>query len=208
MTPLERLTELFQRFPGIGPRQAQRFVFHLLKENPEYIDSLSSLIRDVRSSVRECDRCFRFFAKKNGESTCAICADPTRDASLMMIVERDADIAPIERGKSYNGLYFVLGGTIPLLDQEHAARTRGPALKAIVEKRLGEGLEEVILAFSVNPDGENTARYVEAQLASWTESGKLTVSTLGRGLSTGSELEYVDSETIKNALKNRTQGSV
>lgn len=204
MSPIERLTELFQRFPGIGPRQAQRFVFHLLKENPEYIDSLSSLIRDVRSSVRECDRCFRFFAKKNGESTCTICTDTTRDASLLMIVERDADIAPIERGKAYSGLYFVLGGTIPLLDQEYAARTRGPALKAIIEKRLTEGLEEVILAFSVNPDGENTGRYVEAQLAPWTEAGTLKISTLGRGLSTGSELEYVDAETIKNALRNRT----
>lgn len=203
MTPIERLTELFQRFPGIGPRQAQRFVFHLLKENPEYVDSLSSLIRDVRSSVRECDRCFRFFAQKNGGRTCDICTDPQRDASLMLIVERDADIAPIERGKAYNGLYFVLGGTIPLLDQEHTARTRGPALKAKVEERLTEGLKEVILAFSVNPDGENTARYVEAQLAPWSESGKLTVSILGRGLSTGSELEYADSETIKNALQNR-----
>ncbi len=205
MSPIERLTELFQRFPGIGPRQAQRFVFHLLKENPEYIDSLSSLIRDVRSSVRECDRCFRFFTKKNGETTCSICTDPTRDVSLMLIVERDADIAPIERSKTYSGLYFVLGGTIPLLDQEHAAKTRGPALKAKVEERLTEGLKEVILAFSVNPDGENTARYVEAQLAPYTEAGKVTISVLGRGLSTGSELEYADSETIKNALKNRTR---
>jgi recombination protein RecR len=205
MSPIERLTSLFERFPGIGPRQAQRFVFFLLKENPEYIDALSSLIRDVRSSVRECDRCFRFFARKNGETTCSICTDPSRDASLMLIVERDADIAPIERSKTYSGLYFVLGGTIPLLDQEHTARTRGPALKAKVEERLGEGLKEVILAFSVNPDGENTARYVEAQLSSFTESGKLAISILGRGLSTGSELEYADAETIKNALKNRTK---
>lgn len=205
MSPLERLAALFERFPGIGPRQAQRFVFFLLKEHPDYIESLAGLIQDVRKSVRECDRCFRFFAKKNGETTCSICSDPTRDASSLLIVERDADIAPIERSKTYTGLYFVLGGTIPLLDQEHTARTRGPALKAVVEKRLAEGLREVILAFSVNPDGENTARYVEAQLAPFTESGTLTISTLGRGLSTGSELEYADAETIKNALKNRTR---
>lgn len=205
MTPIERLAELFQRFPGIGPRQAQRFVYYLLKENPEYVDTLSSLIREVRSGVRECDRCFRFFAKRNGETTCSICTDPERDASLLLIVERDADIAPIERSKTYTGLYFVLGGTIPLLDQEHTTRTRGPALKAIVEKKLAEGLKEVILAFSVNPDGENTARYVERELAPFIESKKLTLSVLGRGLSTGSELEYVDTETIKNALKNRSK---
>ena len=76
-------------------------------------------------------------------------------------------------------------------------------MRAIIEKKIFEGLKEVILAFSVNPDGENTARYVEAQLAPFQESSDLTVSILGRGLSTGSELEYADPETIKNAYRNR-----
>jgi len=203
MTPLERLALLFEKFPGIGPRQAQRFVYHLLTQDREYTDALSTLIRDVRTTMRECQLCFRFFAPRNGEMLCPICSNTERDASLLMIVERDSDIAPLERSKMYNGLYFVLGGTIPLLDQHHTNKTRGPALRAIVEKKIAEGLTEVILAFSVNPDGENTARYVEAQLAPFQESSNLTVSILGRGLSTGSELEYADGETIKNALQNR-----
>lgn len=203
MTPLERLAHLFEKFPGIGPRQAQRFVYYLLTQDTEYIQTLSSLIQEVRHDMRECALCFRFFAPHNGETLCSICRSPDRDTSLLMIVERDSDIAPIERSKMYHGLYFVLGGTIPLLDQHHTNKTRGPALRAIVEKKITEGLTEVILAFSVNPDGENTARYVEAQLAPFQESKGLVVSILGRGLSTGSELEYADGETIKNALQNR-----
>jgi len=203
MTPLERLALLFEKFPGIGPRQAKRFVYHLLTQDREYTDTLSILVRDIRTNMRECSLCFRFFAPRNGEKICTICDDTERDHSLLMVVERDGDIVPIERSNMYNGLYFVLGGTIPLLDQHHTNKTRGPALRAIVEKRLAEGLKEVIIAFSVNPDGENTTRYVETQLAPFQESARLIVSILGRGLSTGSELEYVDGETIKNALQNR-----
>ncbi len=208
MSPIERLAQLFEKFPGIGPRQAQRFVYHLLTADAEYVGALSSLIKEVRSGVRECALCFRFFANGHGSNLCSICSDETRDSSLLMIVERDADISPIERSKTFNGYYFVLGGTIPLLDQHHAQKTRGPALRAIVEKRIEGGLTEAILAFSVNPDGENTARYVEAQLAPFEESRGLAVSLLGRGLSTGSELEYIDTETIKNALKNRSRQSL
>lgn len=207
MSPIERLASLFEKFPGIGPRQAQRFVYSLLTQDAEYVSALTSLIEEVRSGVRECSLCFRFYANGHGNTTCPICRDTTRDASLLMIVERDADILPIERSKTYNGNYFVFGGTIPLLDQHHTKKTRGPALRAIVDKRVANGLKEVILAFSVNPDGENTARYVEAQLAPLAASHGLILSLLGRGLSTGSELEYADSETIKNALKNRSPQS-
>ncbi len=203
MTPLERLALLFEKFPGIGPRQAKRFVYHLLTQDREYTDTLSTLVHDIRTNMRECSLCFRFFAPRNGEKICTICDDTERDHSLLMVVERDGDIAPIEHSNMYNGLYFVLGGTIPLLDQHHTNKTRGPALRAIVEKRIAEGLKEVIIAFSVNPDGENTTRYVETQLAPFQESAGIIVSILGRGLSTGSELEYADGETIKNALQNR-----
>jgi recombination protein RecR len=102
----------------------------------------------------------------------------------------------------YDGLYFVLGGTVPLLSAPENSKLRSGALKATVAARQAEGLSEVILGFSVNPDGENTARFVASFLNEAVEAG-LTLSHLGRGLSTGSELEYADSETIKNALQNR-----
>ena len=103
----------------------------------------------------------------------------------------------------YNGLYFVLGGTVPLLRSADTEKLRAGALKATVQARMAEGLSEVILGFSVNPDGENTARFIETVLEPILKDTTTSLSHLGRGLSTGSELEYADAETIKNALKNR-----
>ena len=209
MTSLEKLSTLFERFPGIGPRQARRFVYHLLTQEPRYLAELADLIASIQNRVTECTKCFRFFAKNGaGETTCEICANSERDHALLMVVERDSDIPPIEKSDTYNGYYFVLGGTIPLLDSEDAKKLRGGALKKIIEARAAEGLKEVILACSVNPDGENTSRYVAGLLEDLAKTHGLTVSTLGRGLSTGSELEYADPETIKSALQNRSKGSL
>ena len=120
-----------------------------------------------------------------------------------MVVASDSDIAAIEKSGQYNGLYFVLGGLVPLLHSEDQKKLRGGTPKATAEARLHTGLSEVILAFAVNPDGENTARFVESIIASIETPEKPLVSQLGRGLSTGSELEYADPDTIKNALRNR-----
>lgn len=135
---------------------------------------------------------------------CTICTNPNRDNTKLAVVERDSDIDAIERSGTYDGFYFVLGGTVPLLDTQDTKKLRGGGLKQIVEMRGPLGLREIILGFSVNPDGENTARYVEILLKDPIEKHKLKVSHLGRGLSTGSELEYADPETIKNAIRNRS----
>jgi recombination protein RecR len=120
-----------------------------------------------------------------------------------MVVAHDSDINAIEKSGQYDGLYFVLGGMVPLLHSEDQKKLRGGTLKATIEARLKTGLSEVILAFAVNPDGENTTRFVESIVASLETPEKPRTSQLGRGLSTGSELEYADPETIKNALRNR-----
>ncbi|MBI4086607.1 recombination protein RecR [Candidatus Kaiserbacteria bacterium] len=203
MTSFDELVRHFERFPGIGPRQARRFVYHLLTEDPQSLRALADAIADVQAKVTECAHCFRYFARDNGNTLCEICNDANRNHELLMVVERDSDIPPIERSGIYDGYYFVLGGTVPLLEPQENIKLRGGALKGIAEMRAKEGLAEVILAFSVNPDGENTARYVGTLLKE-TEEKNIKISTLGRGLSTGSELEYADPETIKNALKNRT----
>ncbi len=202
MSTLDELAQYFEKFPGIGPRQARRFVFHLLTEPRVEVERLAALIGAVKDSVYECPLCFRFHTHTGSGKLCEICSDPERDQSLLMVVERDSDVRPIERSGTFTGYYFVLGGTVPLMSVEETKKLRGGPLKAVVEKRLGEGLKETILAFSVNPDGENTMRYVESLLTPYEAKG-LTVSILGRGLSTGSELEYADPETIKNAFRNR-----
>ncbi len=204
MSALEKLTRHFERFPGIGPRQARRFVHHLLTEERASVVELAQLIEDIQSETIACSSCFRFFSKNGRTSdTCDICSDTARDSELLMVVERDSDIAVVERSGTYNGYYFVLGGSVPLLDSVDTQKIRNAALKHAVETRSNSGLTEIILAFSVNPDGENTIRYVESILKEYKEKHGLKTSVLGRGLSTGSELEYADPETIKNALRNR-----
>lgn len=204
MTPLDKLITHFERFPGIGARQAKRFAYHLLSDTPAQTHELASLIQTLHANVTECTQCHRFFSGNTQQTQCRVCSDAHRDQSTIMVVEHDTDMLAIERSGTYNGLYFILGGTVPLLNEEATQKVRGAALKQLVTTRASEGLSELILAFSINPDGENTGRYVEALLHDLITTHALRVTTLGRGLSTGSELEYADPETIKNAFSSRT----
>jgi recombination protein RecR len=199
---LDQLISHFERFPGVGGRQAKRFAFHVLRLPGDEASQLANLIENTRTTVIECASCHRYFSKRQSETLCSICTNTNRNRVRLLVVERDSDVQAIERAGVYDGLYFVLGGTVPLLSAPENSQLRSSALKATVAARLPEGLSEVILGFSVNPDGENTARFVSSFLQDSVEAG-LTISYLGRGLSTGSELEYADSETIKNAWQNR-----
>lgn len=204
MSPLDSLTQYFERFPGVGARQARRFAFHVLTLPDADRNELTQLISNLHGSVRECVQCRRFFTQQQPtHDTCSICSDPNRDRQQLLVVSFDSDIPAIERSGVYNGLYFVLGGTVPLLAEPDTRKLRGGALKqSVAERRQSDNLHEIVLGFPVNPDGENTARYVEKLLAEVCDDA-VTVAQLGRGLSTGSELEYADAETITNAFRNR-----
>ncbi len=207
MNNLDKLIALFERFPGVGARQAKRFAFHVLTMSDTDTKELAELIAALKGSVVECSSCHRFYAAQSG-TTCTICTSSNRDHDRLLVVERDSDIQAIERAGVYDGLYFVLGGTVPLLNTSDSNRVRAGALKATVETRLPHGLSEIIFGFSVNPDGENTARFVESIIRPLLVGTAVHISYLGRGLSTGSELEYADPETIKNALQNRSTHDV
>jgi recombination protein RecR len=121
-----------------------------------------------------------------------------------MVVARDSDFESIEKSGAYKGLYFILGGTVPVLDKEPEKRIR---LKSLLERvsAANPGFREVIMSLNTTPDGEHTEEIVHEAM-NRLRQGKadaFKITILGRGLSTGAELEYVDSETIKNALKNR-----
>ena len=204
MNSLDKLIAHFEKFPGIGGRQARRFAFHLLMLPKTDLQELSELVAGIQDKVIGCTSCRRFISPNGNGTECAICDDPNRDISKLMVVERDSDIQAIERSGTYTGLYFVLGGTMPLLETKEKKTLRGNGLKMIVNERKEKGLEEIILAFSINPDGENTGRYVESLLKDEVADTPISFTHLGRGLSTGSELEYADPETIKSAFDNRS----
>lgn len=201
MATIEELAEYFAKLPSIGPRQAKRFVHYLLRQDKQFLEDFAAKIGELREHVAMCNSCRRYFAKRRAETECIICMSP-RNEKLIMIIEKDVDLDNVERVGGYDGYYFVLGGTIPLSGQHDGAIHSEEIVKA-VEKRVPEGLSEIILAMGANPDGEHTASEVRGMLEPTAEKHGLTITTLGRGLSTGLELEYSDAATIKSALQNR-----
>ncbi len=200
MDVINKLTEIFKEFPGIGERQAKRFVYFLMARNGEYANNLSRLITELKNETKQCKECFRFFILTNNQKVCRICSDPNIDASILMVVEKDSDLESIEKSKVYSGLYFVLGGLVQIVVKNTKSFVRVEELK---QKILNQKPKEIILAFSISPIGDHTDFYIRNELKDLCEKNNIKISSLGRGLSTGTELEYSDNETIKNALQNR-----
>ena len=199
MDTIDELALAFARFPGIGPRQGKRFVYHLLAAPAPERVKLAELIVSLGKNVRQCPLCLRFH---NGdtEAACKYCSDAARDDMQLMLVEKDQDLAAIERAGAYRGRYFVLGGVLTLSGK---GAIREKELARAVEKRLQDGLREIVLALSATSEGEHTADRVRQLLAPYRD--QLQISALGRGLATGSELEYSDAETLRAALANRKE---
>jgi len=198
MDSIGRLTALFEKFPGIGPRQARCFVQYLLTANPAVRQELAENIKALAAQTNQCKKCYRWYAKGEGSSTlCNICSDTHRDQSILFVVEKDADIDYVERS-GFKGLYFVLGGTIPLASEEPGKYVRLAPLLIRV-KTDADVLKEIILGLSATTEGDHTRQILQEKL----RESDIKLSSLGRGLSTGSELEYADPDTIQQALGNR-----
>lgn len=196
MDSLRQLEEVFAHFPGIGPRQARRFVQYLLNKSPSFTKDFIRLVEDVKKATSECEACHRMFYGSKSD-ICSICFDSLRDQKILMIVAHDSDMEAVERSASYRGLYFILGGTVSILNEKPEDYIRLKQLLTRISKLID--LKEIILSLNATPEGENTASIVRDTL-----NGKgFNITLLGRGLSTGSELEYADSETIRSALNNR-----
>ena len=199
MSPIDRLSALFEKFPGIGPRQARRFVQYLLVAPPGIRGEIAEQIRSLGTQTAQCKRCYRSFPVRqttsNGASTCDICMDEHREKSLLFVVEKDADIDNVERS-GYKGLYFVLGGIIPLASEEPEKHVR---LRELLKRAEADKPSEIILGLSATTEGDHTRQILAEKL----QKTNSKISSLGRGLSTGSELEYADPDTIAQALGNR-----
>jgi recombination protein RecR len=205
MDVINKLTKIFSDFPGIGPRQAKRFVYYLLVRDQAFLKQLVNLLNELKDEIVNCEECHRFFPanKNNVSSLCDICRGANRDVSEIMIVSRDIDLENLEKTHSWNGRYFVLGGNIPILEKNPEQKVRINELLKMIEKLAKNSLKEIVLGLSANSEGEYTEQILKQTLAPLAEKYKLSITTLGRGLSTGTEIEYSDGDTLKSALENR-----
>jgi recombination protein RecR len=199
--PVDELAKIFSQFPGIGERQSKRFVYFLLRQNQAYIKELVFKIDALQKSISECSLCHRYFVSENNLAECITCTE-RKDSNVLLIVEKDADYDTVKRSGVYDGKFFVLGGLIPILEKNPERRVR---LKEL-QKRLSDEsnkIVEIILALSATREGEYTDEFLRKFIGD-TLGKSIEIRSLGRGLSTGTELEYSDSETIISALKNRS----
>lgn len=198
--PIQKLIAHFQKLPGIGPRQATKFALRLTKMPDHEIKAIASDMVDLKASIGECKECFLLFdrPKTNHISLCQFCRDNQRDRKKICVVTNDHDALAIEKTKTYDGLYHVLGGYVSLLDKKENLELNLLSLKDRLTKKSSEATE-VILALNVTTDGQATALYLEKFL----QDAGVKISRLAQGLSTGSEIEYADDQTLINALKHR-----
>lgn len=196
MSVIEELAREFGRLPGVGPKTAQRLVYHLLKGSSEDGRRLASAIRTAMERVRPCGRCGNFAEA----DLCEVCGNPRRDAHVICVVEEAFEVAAVERTGSYRGLYHVLGGHLSPLDGVGPDELNVRGLLDRVQEP-GAGVQELILATSAGVEGEATAVYLEGLFRPL----GLRVTRLARGIPVGSDLEYVDGSTLAEALSGRRE---
>jgi recombination protein RecR len=191
---IKRLIELLTDLPSVGPRTAERYVFYLLKQNPEKLQELAQTIAELKEKTRRCRIC----GLLSETEKCEICSDQKRNFKTICVVAGTREMLSIEATKEFFGLYHVLGGQI---DAIAGVKPENLNFKNL-EKRVKEQKpDELILALSANLAGETTALY----LAMLFKNKNIKITRLARGVPTGSELEYMDDLTLKNALKYRNE---
>jgi recombination protein RecR len=191
--PLQRLIDLLECLPGIGPKSAQRLALHLLRLPPEQVDNLVSAMQDVRTRVRQCAICYNYAESDH----CPVCDDPTRDRTLITLISDVRDLMALENAGDYRGLYHVLGGLLSPMDGIGPEQLRVRELL----RRLEDGMvREVILATNPTVEGDATALY----LARLIKPLGVRVTRIALGLPVGGDLDYADQLTILRALEGRT----
>jgi len=189
--PLGRLVAELSRLPGIGQRTAQRLAFHLLRSDDEEARALAGAIIEVKEKVGLCEICFNLAEGPR----CRICEDPTRDTSLICVVEEPADVIPIERTHEYRGLYHVLGGALSPIDGVDPSDLR---IEELLRRAEAPEVREVVLATNPTTTGEATALHIAEGLR-----GHVEVTRLASGLPVGADLEHADEVTLGKALAGR-----
>lgn len=190
----ESLIKQFASLPSIGKKMAERLVLHVFRQDKETILSLIENLRKL-TELSQCSRCFHIC---DGD-ICDICRDKKRDGSIICVVEDPIDVISIERAEIYNGLYHVLGGlleVVPSKDDDSVF-----TIRELLARLRHEKIREVIIATNPTTEGDMTALYLKRKIQPF----KVKVTRLGRGLSTGGDIEHADEETLGASLANRRE---
>ncbi len=190
--PLAQLIEFFQKFPGIGPKSAQRMAFHLLKMPLSEVQRFSNVLVEAKENIHYCNICFNMSAS----NPCEICSDERRDKTVICVVAETKDLIAIEKTREYKGLYHVLQGTLSPLDGIGVEDIR---IKELLTRVADASITEVILALSPSVEGEATSMYITKLLKPF----NIKISRIAFGLPIGSDLEFADEITLAKAIEGR-----
>jgi recombination protein RecR len=187
----KKLIENFSALPSIGPKMAERLVLYLFKQDKAKLAEFAENLLAIQQ-LGFCRQCFNIAEK----DLCEICQDAKRDPKIICVVEEPLDIISIEKTRAFNGFYHVLGGVISL-----SRETVPLKINELVKRITKEGITEVIIATNPTTEGDTTALYLKNQI----KGLPVKITRLGRGLSTGGDIEYADEITLSSALSNRKE---
>ncbi len=190
--PILKLIRSLSTLPGIGKKTAERLALHILHAPNHEAAALAADIIDLKTKIRLCSICFSLSDKE----TCRICSDPSRDKSLICVVENPTDMAAIEKSNAFTGTYHILGGTLSPIDGIGPDDIR---IKELFKRADPEKITEIILATKTNVEGEVTASYILDQL----KNTKIKLTRIASGIPMGGDLQYIDQLTMQKALEKR-----
>jgi recombination protein RecR len=193
--PMSRLIDELRKLPGIGTKTAQRLAFHVLRSPAEDAEALAHAIREIKKHLRLCSVCNNI----TDVDPCSYCTAPARNHRLICVVEEPTNIATVEKTRSYNGVYHVLHGTLSPIGGVGPEQLRIANLLT----RLGEDVDEVILATSPTTEGEATAVYLSAEIRKGKSAVRIT--RIATGVPAGSDIEYADEVTMMRAMEGRRE---
>ena len=184
----QKLIDNFSSIPSVGPKMAERLVLFLFKQNREKLIEFSKNLQELKN-LKHCKRCFNISENDH----CSICENKQRESSVICVVEDPLDIISIEKTNIYKGMYFVLGGTID-------SNKKNLKITQLLKKISTEKPKEIIIATNPTSEGDLTALYLKRKLQDFRN---LKITRLGRGMSTGGDIEYADELTLSSAIANR-----
>ena len=195
--PIQNLIDLLSTIPTVGHKTAERYAFHLLRRNNDDLQNLAKAITELKNNITVCKNCFAISEK----DPCSICSYGQTNKNILCITAGYRDLVSIEATRQYNGLYFILGGTInPVMDHSPAQLNIQPLLNMVKDGSV----KEIILALNPDMEGETTSLYLIKQIKQM-DIPDLKITRLAKGLPMGADLEYADEITLGNALRYRNE---